>query len=128
MKPITHDEHPTGKEFWSKNKKLGRPMSPHLTIYKPQLTSMLSITHRGTGLAQSGYLSIIGIGSLFLPGNFPSFLAEVSAMHFGPALIFILSSASPSQLLFTCGTDSGTWHGTWVTGSIFPTSTSPAGS
>jgi succinate dehydrogenase / fumarate reductase cytochrome b subunit len=29
----------------------GRPLSPHLQIYKPQLTSVLSITHRGTGLA-----------------------------------------------------------------------------
>jgi len=27
-----------------------RPLSPHLQVYKPQLTSMLSITHRGTGL------------------------------------------------------------------------------
>lgn len=27
-----------------------RPTSPHLQIYKPQLTSVLSITHRGTGL------------------------------------------------------------------------------
>lgn len=27
-----------------------RPLSPHLTIYKPQITSMLSITHRLTGL------------------------------------------------------------------------------
>lgn len=26
-----------------------RPMSPHLSIYKPQLTSMLSIFHRATG-------------------------------------------------------------------------------
>ena len=33
-------------EFWAKNKALGRPMSPHLTIYKFQLTSMLSISHR----------------------------------------------------------------------------------
>lgn len=31
------------------NMKLGRPQSPHLTIYAPQLTSMLSITHRMTG-------------------------------------------------------------------------------
>jgi len=30
-----------------------RPLSPHLSIYKPQLTSVLSITHRGTGLALS---------------------------------------------------------------------------
>lgn len=26
-----------------------RPLSPHLTIYKPQISSMLSITHRATG-------------------------------------------------------------------------------
>lgn len=27
-----------------------RPLSPHLQIYRPQLTSMLSIMHRGTGV------------------------------------------------------------------------------
>lgn len=36
-----------------------RPLSPHLQIYKPQLTSMLSISHRLTGLA-------LGLGTLFL--------------------------------------------------------------
>ena len=30
--------------------KTHRPLSPHLQVYKPQLTSMLSITHRLTGL------------------------------------------------------------------------------
>ena len=28
-----------------------RPLSPHLLIYKPQLTSVLSIVHRATGVA-----------------------------------------------------------------------------
>lgn len=28
-----------------------RPLSPHLQVYRPQITSVLSITHRGTGLA-----------------------------------------------------------------------------
>lgn len=28
-----------------------RPTSPHLTIYRKQITSVLSITHRATGLA-----------------------------------------------------------------------------
>lgn len=28
-----------------------RPLSPHLQVYKPQLTSVLSITHRATGVA-----------------------------------------------------------------------------
>ena len=30
-----------------------RPLSPHLQIYRPQLTSVLSITHRMTGFALS---------------------------------------------------------------------------
>ena len=30
-----------------------RPLSPHLQIYKPQLTSILSILHRATGIALS---------------------------------------------------------------------------
>lgn len=36
-----------------------RPLSPHLQIYKPQMTSMLSILHRATGVA-------LTIGSLLL--------------------------------------------------------------
>ncbi len=36
-----------------------RPLSPHLQIYKPQMTSVLSITHRATGVA-------LAIGSLML--------------------------------------------------------------
>ena len=37
-----------------------RPLSPHLQIYKPQLTSVLSIAHRITGV-------ILSILSLFIP-------------------------------------------------------------
>ncbi|MCP4923111.1 MAG: succinate dehydrogenase, cytochrome b556 subunit [bacterium] len=36
-----------------------RPLSPHLQIYRPQLTSILSIVHRLTGFALS-----IGFGAL----------------------------------------------------------------
>ncbi len=36
-----------------------RPLSPHLQIYKPQLTSVLSITHRGTGV-------FLTVGAFFL--------------------------------------------------------------
>lgn len=31
-----------------------RPLSPHLQIYKPQITSVLSITHRISGVALVG--------------------------------------------------------------------------
>jgi len=36
-----------------------RPLSPHLQVYRPQLTSMLSISHRATGLA-------LAVGTLVL--------------------------------------------------------------
>ena len=36
-----------------------RPLSPHLQIYRLQLTSALSIVHRGTGV-------VLSVGTLFL--------------------------------------------------------------
>ena len=40
-------------------KKDNRPLSPHLTVYRPQITSVMSILHRITGIFQSlGTLSI----------------------------------------------------------------------
>jgi len=36
-----------------------RPLSPHLQIYRPQITSVLSITHRATGIA-------LAVGTLLL--------------------------------------------------------------
>ena len=46
----------------AKQARLSRPLSPHLTIYKPQLTSMLSISHRMTGVAMSAALTSFSIG------------------------------------------------------------------
>ena len=40
-----------------------RPLSPHLFIYKPQLTSVLSILHRMTGMFIS--LGLVGVVVLF---------------------------------------------------------------
>ncbi|MEK9723769.1 MAG: succinate dehydrogenase, cytochrome b556 subunit [Rhodospirillaceae bacterium] len=34
--------------------KTNRPLSPHLQVYRPQITSVLSITHRITGVALTG--------------------------------------------------------------------------
>lgn len=41
------------------NRPVHRPLSPHLGIYKPQLTSILSILHRATGIA-------LAVGALYL--------------------------------------------------------------
>ncbi len=36
-----------------------RPMSPHLQVYRPQITSVLSVFHRGTGV-------VLSVGTLLL--------------------------------------------------------------
>lgn len=41
------------------NRPVQRPLSPHLQVYKPQLTSVLSILHRATGIA-------LAVGALYL--------------------------------------------------------------
>jgi len=90
MKPIAASEALQGQEFWAKNKRLSRPMSPHLTIYKPQLTSMMSISHRITGCIQSGLLSGAALGVLIMPANFGTVLNEIQQLHMGGMTIFTL--------------------------------------
>jgi len=94
MKPMTPEEHTVSRtEFWAKNKNLGRPISPHLTIYKFQLTSILSITHRATGLIQSGILSAAAVATMVLPGTFPMWLNYIQDLHYGAPLIFLAKFA-----------------------------------
>ncbi|MFN7226308.1 MAG: succinate dehydrogenase, cytochrome b556 subunit [Holosporales bacterium] len=38
-----------------------RPLSPHLQVYKPQLTSVLSIFHRITGIVLSGGALVLAL-------------------------------------------------------------------
>jgi succinate dehydrogenase/fumarate reductase cytochrome b subunit len=52
------------EDFEAKNARLGRPQSPHLSIYKPQLTSLLSVAHRATGMALGGIITVWGIGKI----------------------------------------------------------------
>ena len=42
------------------------PLSPHLQIYKPQLTSVLSITHRFTGVVLSLFSILIPFSLVFI--------------------------------------------------------------
>ena len=47
-----------------------RPLSPHLQIYKPQITSILSIMHRltGIGLSVGTILIVLWLTSLSIKG------------------------------------------------------------
>lgn len=90
---------PTPREaqdaFFAKNAKLGRPMSPWV-IYKPQLTTMLSITHRGTGLGLGVLLYGWGISSL------------ASSNTNWSQTLDVLSANIPSSLLLTVKVLAGT--------------------
>jgi succinate dehydrogenase / fumarate reductase cytochrome b subunit len=68
-----------------------RPLSPHLQIYKPQLTSVLSISHRIAGVALS-------VGTLLL-------VAWIAATAKGPDAFAIVSGfmRNPLGLLLLFG-------------------------
>nr|XP_033780913.1 succinate dehydrogenase cytochrome b560 subunit, mitochondrial [Geotrypetes seraphini] len=75
------------EQFWNKNTKLSRPISPHITIYRWSLPMMLSIIHRGTGIALSAGVSLFGLAALVLPGDYASYLDLVKSLNLGPTLI-----------------------------------------
>merc|ERR1712196_289831 len=69
-------------KFFQKQKDLGRPMSPHLTIYRPELTSVLSVCHRITGAAWGLSMSAIAVGITIAPHNFEHYIELIKASEF----------------------------------------------
>nr|BEI32505.1 succinate dehydrogenase subunit 3 [Weissia exserta] len=82
--------------------KINRPLSPHLTIYKPQLTSTLSIFHRISGafLAIMIFFSILflKIGDL----NLTSYCLYRYAFSFTFYFHWLISSVVNFSLLALC--------------------------
>ncbi|XP_045449827.1 succinate dehydrogenase cytochrome b560 subunit, mitochondrial-like [Melitaea cinxia] len=76
-----------------RNERLKRPLSPHLTIYKFQLTSVLSITHRTAGIILSGYATALGIGALVLPNDVSHYISMIESMNLSPVTIFLAKVA-----------------------------------
>lgn len=101
------------KEFWSKNKELSRPMSPHLSIYKPQLTSTLSILNRITGLGASVVLYAGGIGAIFCHQSFPEILQLIQAT-IPHSLILLTKTALGGAIIYH--TLNGIRHLIWDVG------------
>lgn len=67
-----------------------RPLSPHLQIYRPQLTSILSISHRFAGVILSAGLAMIVVWLLALASG-PAAYERVSALVFSwPGLLILL--------------------------------------
>ncbi|XP_060614273.2 succinate dehydrogenase cytochrome b560 subunit, mitochondrial [Anolis sagrei] len=92
-------------QFWDKNTQSKRPLSPHLTIYQWSLPMMMSISHRGTGVAMSLGVSLFGLSALVLPGHFADYLDLIRSLSLGPALIYSAKFALAFPLTFH------TWNG-----------------
>ncbi|CAH4037963.1 succinate dehydrogenase cytochrome b560 subunit, mitochondrial-like [Pieris brassicae] len=91
-------EPPKDEHFDLKNERLNRPMSPHLTIYKPQLTSLLSVTHRAAGMILSGYITALGVGALVLPNDVAHYVTMIEGLNLSPATIFLAKACLAAPL------------------------------
>ena len=67
-----------------------RPLSPHLQVYRPQLTSVLSITHRMTGVLLSAGLIVIVAWLLALAAGPAAFDRMNGLLSSVPGLILLL--------------------------------------
>lgn len=78
-----------------------RPLSPHLTIYKPQITSVLSIAHRITGFFLSlGLLSIaIFVVIASISNNWFVFIQGIILSILGKLVLFMWTLATFYHLL-----------------------------
>jgi len=70
-------------------KKQDLPLSPHLQIYKPQITSLLSISHRISGVALNFVLVILVLGLLCITLGESYFELLISLITSFPVKIII---------------------------------------
>ena len=73
-----------------------RPLSPHLQVYRPQLTSFTSISHRISGIVLSAAALMVTVGLLALshgPQAFERFMAFADSL-FGRLIVaaFVLAT------------------------------------
>ncbi|XP_046988659.1 succinate dehydrogenase cytochrome b560 subunit, mitochondrial-like [Schistocerca americana] len=111
---VTQYEPPPSESHDERNARLGRPQSPHLTIIKYQLTTVLSISHRMTGLALSVYMTTLGLGTLVSPYHFTDYITWIQELHLNPVLIAATKAIIAFPLAYhTCN---GVRHLVWDLG------------
>jgi succinate dehydrogenase / fumarate reductase cytochrome b subunit len=89
-----------------------RPLSPHLQVYKPQLTSMLSITHRMTGIFLS-LATLVGVYWLAALARGPEAYAAAADVLGSGLVRLLLIGASFSFFYHLCN---GIRHLFWDAG------------
>jgi len=102
------------ESYAERNERLKRPISPHLSIYKPQLTSMLSIMHRGTGAALTIGAYGIGLGALMCSHDISHYVTMVEGLQLSSASLIMLKFILAYPLGYH--TANGVRHLLWDTG------------
>lgn len=91
-----------------------RPLSPHLQIYRPQLTSVLSISHRMAGVVLSAGLVMIVVWLLALASG-PETYERVSGLIFSwPGLLLLLVWTQALFYHFLNGIRHLLWDAGWM--------------
>ena len=104
----------------STNVKSNRPLSPHLSIYKPIPTMMASIAHRLTGIALYAGTVLVAwwlIAAAIGPDYF-DFVQTFMGTWFGRLILFGFTFALMQHML------GGIRHLIWDTGALFDKHTS----
>jgi succinate dehydrogenase / fumarate reductase, cytochrome b subunit len=66
-----------------------RPLSPHLQIYRPQITSVLSISHRFTGVILSAAFLLLVYWLAALAGGEQGYARAVAILGAWPAQVLL---------------------------------------
>ena len=69
---------------------VNRPLSPHIGIYRKQLTSVLSITHRATGIALVAGLLLLAYWLLALAGGPEPYAKAQALLGSAPGRVVLL--------------------------------------
>jgi succinate dehydrogenase / fumarate reductase cytochrome b subunit len=83
----------------SKSPETKRPLSPHLSIYRPQITSVLSITHRLTGIGLYFGLVLFSVWILMNAYGCGSCLNALLSTKFGVMILVLFNWALYYHLL-----------------------------
>ncbi|KAF5270422.1 hypothetical protein FQR65_LT05610 [Abscondita terminalis] len=65
------------------NMKIGRPMSPHVNIYRNELHSVLSIAHRMAGVVSGVYVAMLGLQAFILPCQIEYYICSLQDLGLG---------------------------------------------
>ena len=99
-----------------------RPLSPHLQVYRPQLTSVLSISHRATGLALSVGMLLL-VWWLLAAASGPEAYSHVSGFLSSWLGVLLLTGWTFSLFFHLCN---GIRHLVWDVGHGFDLTTTYA--